>query len=83
MEAAANLVAERKFDEAKALLGRAVATAKEQSAGLSPKAAEELLTAADAAQKMEQDVDRAATSAQDAKLFGKRSKAEAQQLKKK
>lgn len=83
MEEAANLVAARRFDEARAVLGRAVQGAKEAGQALPAPAAADLKVAAEAAEKMQQQVDAAATSETAQKSFTKGGKAEAQMLKKK
>lgn len=83
MEEAANLVAARRFEEAKAVLGQAVISAKEAGNALPAPAVADLMTAAEAAEKMQQQVDQAATSQAAQKVFTKGGKAEAQMLKKK
>jgi len=83
MEEAANLVAERKYTEAKDLLGQAVNSAREAGRSLPAPTAADLLGAAEAAEKMQQQVDEAETSSSARKLFTKGGKAEAQMLKKK
>jgi Ca-activated chloride channel family protein len=83
MESASQLVADGKYDEAKVLLTRAVANAKDKGAALAPAAASDLVKAAEAAEKMQQNVGQAATSGERAKAFTKGGKAEAQMLRKK
>lgn len=83
MEEAANLVARRQFDQASAVLGQAVTSAKAAQLALPAPAAADLNAAAMAAEKMQQQVGQAAESESAQKVFTKSSKAEAQMLKKK
>ncbi len=83
MEAAANLVAEGKYEEAKQLLGRAVSVAKDRGSVLSEELQEDLFAAADEAEAMQKQVDAAEDSAAEAKVLTKGGKAGAYMLKKK
>jgi len=83
METAANLVAEGKYDEAKAMLGQAVAQAKDRGAGLPGEYQKDLLAAADEAEALQNKVDDAEESAEEAKVFTKGGKASSQMLRKK
>ena len=83
VEDAANLVAAGKYDEAKRVLGGAVQRANQQGAALPDAFAKDLLSAAEEAQQMEQNVDKAEVDAQAAKEFSKGGKASSRALKKK
>ena len=83
MEEAANLVATRQFDKAKAVLGQAVTWAKDAQGAMPAPAAASLNEAMMSAEKMQQQVNEAEHSETAQKAFTKGSKAAAQMLKKK
>lgn len=83
MEDAANLVADGKYDEAKRVLNSAVKAANQQGALLPEELGKDLITAADEAEKMETNVDKAEADSKVRKEFSKAGKASSRAVKKK
>lgn len=83
VENATSLMAEGKYDEAEILLREAAVAARTRSEALPEEAKKDLLTAADNAEQMSTRVKRSSQSSRESKLFLKRAKQSAYELKKK
>lgn len=83
VENATSLIADGKYDEAETLLREAAASARGRSEGLSEEAKKDLLSAAADAEQMSTRVKRSSQSSRESKLFMKRAKQSAYELKKK
>ena len=82
-EDAGNRVADGKYEEAKKVLGGAVKAANQQGAMLPDALAKDLAAAADEAEKMEANVDKAKADSKVRKEFSKGGKASSRAVKKK